>query len=82
MRTWYIILNFILEIIEYTITKNSKFIVIASDGVWEFLSNEEIMNFVIPYYKTMNAIGASERLVDEALKTWRAVLIFKLKYLI
>ncbi len=44
---------------------------IASDGVWEFLSNEEIMNFVIPFYKTMNASGASEKLVDEALKTWR-----------
>jgi len=35
------------------------------------------MKFVIPYYKTMNAIGASEKLVDEALKSWRLVkLIF------
>ncbi len=49
--------------------------VIASDGVWEFLSNEEIMNFVIPFYKTMNATGASEKLVDESLKTWHAVRI-------
>ena len=30
------------EIFEFTITKADKMIVIASDGVWEFLSNEEV----------------------------------------
>lgn len=62
------------EIMEYTINSNSKFIIIASDGVWEFLSNEEIMNFVIPYYKTNNVSGACEKIVDESLKSWKKVL--------
>ena len=53
--------------------------IIASDGVWEFLSNEDIMNFVIPFYKTMNAAGASDKLVEESLKTWKAVSILYLK---
>jgi serine/threonine protein phosphatase PrpC len=27
-----------------------KFIVIASDGVWEFLSNEDVVRIVEPFY--------------------------------
>jgi serine/threonine protein phosphatase PrpC len=27
---------------EFTLSLNDKFIVIASDGVWEFLSNEDV----------------------------------------
>ena len=31
------------EIIEMNLTEEDKFIVIASDGVWEFLSNDEVV---------------------------------------
>ena len=30
------------EVKEFTLGLNDKFIVIASDGVWEFLSNEDV----------------------------------------
>lgn len=30
------------EIMEFTLSINDKFVVIASDGVWEFLSNEDV----------------------------------------
>ena len=42
------------EIIEFEKTENDKFIVLASDGVWEYLSNEEVMRIVIPYYDKKN----------------------------
>lgn len=45
--------------------------VLASDGVWEFLSNEEVANIVFPFYLKKNAEGAAECLVREAFKTWR-----------
>ena len=63
--------NAIPEFKEYTLTKEDKFMVLASDGVWEFLSNEEVANIVFPFYLKKNAEGAAECLVREAFKTWR-----------
>lgn len=38
------------EVLEMNLTENDKFIVIASDGVWEFLSNDEVVKIVEPFY--------------------------------
>lgn len=47
--------------IEYLeINKDDKFIVIASDGVWEFLSNEEVVKIITPYYLKNDAEGACQ----------------------
>ena len=32
------------------LTKNDKVIVIASDGLWDRISNEEVTRLIIPYY--------------------------------
>lgn len=37
------------EIFESQLTTEDKFIVLASDGIWEFLSNEACMQMIIPY---------------------------------
>jgi serine/threonine protein phosphatase PrpC len=60
-----------LEIFEYNIENDFKFMVIASDGVWEFLSNKQICDLVEPFYKINNHVGASEKLIDESYKKWR-----------
>lgn len=39
------------EVWEFTLGLHDKFLVIASDGVWEFLSNEDVANIVYPYYE-------------------------------
>ena len=39
------------EIIEYTLDENSKYMVISSDGVWEFLSNENVMEIGNKFYE-------------------------------
>ena len=46
--------------------KDDKFIVIASDGVWEFLSNEDVAQIVYPFFEKRNAEGAAEALVRES----------------
>ena len=38
------------EVKQLVLEPSDKFIVIASDGVWEFLSNEQIARIVWPYY--------------------------------
>lgn len=59
------------EIFEFTITKQDKMIVLASDGVWEFLSNQEVASIVYPFFEKRNAEGAAEALVRESFKKWR-----------
>ena len=39
------------EVLDFDLEPNDKFIVIASDGVWEFLSNEDVMKIVLPFWK-------------------------------
>lgn len=44
---------------------------IASDGVWEFLKNEDIVNIVEPFYRKNDVDGAVEALIKEASNTWK-----------
>ena len=58
------------DIKEAEIDDNAQFIVIASDGVWEFLENKEVMEIVMPYYNSNDVEGACKKLVEEATKNW------------
>jgi len=45
--------------------------VIASDGVWEFLSNDEIARIVKPFFEVKNAEKAAEAVVKESYLRWK-----------
>ena len=49
---------------------NDKFIVFASDGVWEFLSNEDVAQIVLPYYLKNLPETAGNALVSAATQQW------------
>ena len=34
------------EVIQHTVTPQDKFLVVASDGIWDFMSNDEVVAFV------------------------------------
>jgi serine/threonine protein phosphatase PrpC len=55
--------NAIPEIKMFDLELNDKIIVLASDGVWEFLDNQQVANIVWPFFKQRNAEGAAEALV-------------------
>lgn len=59
------------EIKEFELVDDDKFIVIASDGVWEFLSNQQVMNMVIPFYLKNQPEGACDKLIKESVICWR-----------
>ena len=59
------------DIIVKDITKEMCFIVVASDGVWEFLSNEKVKEIVIPYYERNDSKGAAIQVVREATNLWK-----------
>ncbi|OMJ92120.1 hypothetical protein SteCoe_5227 [Stentor coeruleus] len=62
------------EILEYDLTGQDKFLVIGSDGVFEFLSNEEIVKLVVPHWRSGNPNAACQTLVSSAEYQWRNVI--------
>jgi serine/threonine protein phosphatase PrpC len=67
----YYFTNICIEILELDLMPDDKFIVIASDGVWEFLSNDEIAKIVAPFFELRNAEKAAEAIVRESYLTWK-----------
>jgi serine/threonine protein phosphatase PrpC len=63
--------NAVPEMGELELTKEDKFIVLASDGIWEFLKNIDVARIIHPFYLKKNAEGAAESLVREAFKRWK-----------
>jgi serine/threonine protein phosphatase PrpC len=45
--------------------------VIASDGVWEFLSNEDVAKIVAPFYNAGQAEQAANQVVRESANQWK-----------
>ncbi|CAD8149905.1 unnamed protein product [Paramecium octaurelia] len=58
------------DIVDYQLGLNDKFIIIASDGVWEFLDNQLVVDIVGKYYQQNNIEGASEELMRVAYRMW------------
>ena len=58
------------EFIEMDIDKDTKFAVLASDGVWEFLDNKKVKDLVMPFYKKNDPEGACKLLISESTKWW------------
>lgn len=58
------------EYIEKEIDDKTKFIILASDGVWEFLDNKMVRDIVMPFYNKNDPDGACHALIDESTKWW------------
>ena len=58
------------EITEYQLHEEDKFIILASDGIWEFMSSQECVDIVKDYYINENCKGAVKHLYKAACKKW------------
>ena len=58
------------EIKEFNLTEEDKFLIIASDGIWEFISNEECVNFVKEYYIKGDGNECINKLYELSSKRW------------
>ena len=60
------------DIYEYNLNENDKFVICATDGVWEYLTNEDVMNIVKEaYINGDKADLACELLVKSATNIWK-----------
>ena len=60
------------DIIEYTLNSESKYMVVCSDGVWEFLSNEEVMELGNKYYRQNNINEFCTQLLKKSTEMWES----------
>ena len=59
------------DIFEYTLNDGDKFIVCATDGIWEYLSNDDVMDTIKDIYENNGkAEEACEILVKRASSEW------------
>ena len=58
------------QIIEYQINDQSKYMLICSDGIWEFISNEEAKNIGNKYYLRNDPIGLCHELTNKSTTLW------------
>ena len=64
------------EVIELRINNTYEYMVIASDGVWEFLDNNAVCKIIQPFYHKNDPDGACNKLIEEAARMWKQVIIF------
>ena len=58
------------ELLEMNLMEGDQFIILASDGVWEFITNEEAIQIIMPHYKNNSAEKAAEAIIKESIKRW------------
>ena len=59
------------EVREFKLEGNEKFMIIASDGVWEFISSQQCVDIIKEYYEKGDAEGGVDAIVKESVKRWR-----------
>ena len=59
------------DIIEMKIDKDYEYMIVASDGVWEFLENKDVCNLIQPFYEKNDIDGACNKVVEESAKKWK-----------
>ena len=58
------------QIVEYTIDYYSKYLILASDGIWEFISSEQAMKYCNKFYMRNDAKGLCQDLTQKASALW------------
>ena len=58
------------EIKEFDLDINDKFMIIASDGIWEFISSQECVDMVSSFYDKNDIKGCCQFLYDDSSQRW------------
>lgn len=64
------------EIINFDLSKNSRAVVLGSDGLWEVMTQKQILEVVKKHSATRNADGAALDLLEGSTTNWKIKVIF------
>ena len=58
------------DVTEFFLQDDDKFFVVASDGRWKFISEDEVTLFVKDFYLKNDSKGAVQKLFEESRRRW------------
>ena len=58
------------QIVEYIIGYSTKYILICSDGIWEFMKNEDCMKIANKFYLRNDPVGLCNELCQASIRLW------------
>ena len=58
------------EVTEYYLKEEDKFMVLASDGLFEFMESQEVVEIIKDYYEKNDIVGCCEYLYKESTIKW------------
>ena len=58
------------QIVEYIIDHYTKYMIVASDGIWEFISSEQAMKFSNKFYLRNDPVGLCQELSQKSIALW------------
>ena len=59
------------DVKEYDLDEEqTKILIFGTDGVWKFMTNEQIMNTALPYYEQNDVEGATQKIKEIANQLW------------
>lgn len=58
------------EVKEHVLQKEDKFLILASDGLFEYIDSKEVVDIVGKYYEKGEVVGCCEFLYKEAYRKW------------
>ena len=60
------------EIMEYNMSNVKPVaIIVASDGVWEFMNNEQVKAIVMKYRNNMDSYNCAKEIVEKSRQIWK-----------
>lgn len=59
-----------LEIFEFNVIEEDKFLIIASDGIWEFITSDECVQIIKEFYIHNDPDGCVNYLYSLSSKKW------------
>lgn len=68
------------EIFEFPLVDEDKFIILASDGIWEFITSQECIEIIKDYYLEGDATGCVNFLYQVSREKWINVSQINIKY--
>ena len=63
------------QVIEYDINNSTKYIVVCSDGVWEFIPNERVRDIGNAFYARNDIYGFCSELISFSTRIWSQINI-------
>jgi serine/threonine protein phosphatase PrpC len=58
------------DVMRFSLQLSPQFLMLASDGVWDYLSKEEVAQLVVPFFERGDVEGACDSVLEEAYARW------------